>query len=109
MTHQEKIEAIRQKAIEENPEIKEEGPCPRFGGNHHCGSCEQFIGRPIRLADVALTLIGAPLTTTAFQRATHLLVVNWEHVQDDLSEQSEETITLLYDLLNSPDQKPTKT
>ena len=124
MTHQQKLEAVRQACIKANPEIVELklGCAYRVPKRSEVfvvtsehvietikGMGVKIIGRPPRLADVMLPIgryedlihvtcdgwfcvLGTPVNQF-FRRA------QWNLRKDSLDEQSEETISFLYELL----------
>jgi hypothetical protein len=102
MTHQEKLEAIRQKCLEEMP-------CTKHPKAVEC-TCD-LPSRPIRLADVLLAMnIGEFTTTDEIEKESsevHTLVLLWNLREDDLTKQSPETIDFLTDLL-TPKGEPSK-
>src|SRR4051812_27844050 len=93
MTQEEKIEAIRQKCIEANPEIK---------ARHYGVIVEgvpfisEYIQQPIRLADVLNAMfIGEfdrEAALKAEQEKVHQVAVMWELRVDHLTQQSSECI-----------------
>jgi hypothetical protein len=118
MTTQEKIESIRQACIKANPKIVEhrcEG-CNKFyaeyvNGCPHCWRDElsseenlklfpkrgvRPVIRPIRLADVLLAI---EHSTDDISILYEFIYHRWNLRADDLTQQSEETITFFYDLL----------
>ena len=90
--HQKKLAAIQQKCVEANPEIENK----RWGTE-----------RPIRLADVLLAVQkqeygGSPEFRYTCEKLTSgAWHVHWNLRKDDLTEQSEECISFLYDLLTT--------
>jgi hypothetical protein len=128
MTHQEKLEAIRQKCIEANPEIAWSKPGCRMvlRGDawwEHAIQVEdrllfnettrkleklgigrnwKIIGRPIRLADVLLVLMKLlrdGQSASKVKDDLYRLAHLWNCFEDDLTKQSPETIDFLFTLL----------
>ena len=127
-THQEKLEAVRQAAIAANPEIveltfgciTEHGiiagirysdaiqahqyamaptridKIPELRSKEELG---EIIGRPIRLADVILALRTSNIHEDDWKEELCRLTNKWDARKDSLDEQSEETISFLYELL----------
>lgn len=110
MTHQQKLEAVRQKCIVANPAIKSRLHISRNGAlrcrncgepddyeNH--GKCEKGEERPIRLADAINALRVANIHEDDWKEELCKLVNKWDCRTDDISSQPEETINFLYELL----------
>lgn len=124
------LDFIRSKAVEANPEIidYDRGFFTKGKGWQHDWMDDNGINRrsvffktqeaaqkgsillrkrpirPIRLADVLLT-VGAPETkvtlTEINKRRTYVdIIVQWNLKKDDLNEQSNETLLFLYNLLS---------
>jgi hypothetical protein len=104
------IAGIRAACIKANPEIEAEWPC-------ECRKCgvpgkHQFRGRSIRLADVLLAIENTGVHCAFYGEGNLWLVkptmeglgtgrenCTYDLRQDDLTLQSDETISWLYDLL----------
>jgi hypothetical protein len=111
----EKLELIRQKCIEANPEIAIPCGCPKGGMYWDGQACEkcggtEYKSRPIRLADVLLAIptdgiewsmkkdrVGLRQSLGFKKEPTDW--VHWNLRKDDLNKQSEETIDFLAGLL----------
>lgn len=89
MNTQEKLELIRQKCIEANPDLGDL-------------AVREYYREP-RLADVLLTMnIGEFTTVKEIQKESsevHTLALMWNLYEDDLSQQSPETIDFIHQLL----------
>lgn len=100
-------EIVREACIKANrTELRVEGPCLRFGGNHVCVHCNAYIGRPIRLADVLLALNAATSRTPLFSINDDGTLSDdmtskdfWNLRGDDLTRQTPETLKFLAELL----------
>jgi hypothetical protein len=105
MTHTNKLDLIRQRCIEANPGIRQ---CKKYA----LGSVEAW-DRPIRLADVLLAMPKDALDYSmggvedkqyVFQADRNpdddLRIAYWNLREDDLSKQSEQTLTFLAELLS---------
>jgi hypothetical protein len=104
-----KLETIREKCIEANPEIHR--VFDNWASTHDRDE-EQFTHeeRPIRLADVLLAMEGEPYfigTDGCWQRWDDNLGLiscamqnSWNLHEDDLTKQSPETVDFLYALLS---------
>ena len=97
MTHQDKIQKIREKCIEANPEINEI-ILPDYPNGRH---------RTIRLADVFLAL--KSLDPKTFQETLKDLVIGiengkkimfWNLKDDNIENQTPPTVNLILNLLN---------
>jgi hypothetical protein len=125
MTRDQKIADIRAAAIKANPEIdKELSVCPECLGNGHptgahmdtpcnCpGSVGILEGRPIRLADVLLAIghiikargsqfgfITVDSYGCIWKGTPHEIACEWNLRKNDLTEQSDECISFLAELL----------
>lgn len=119
LSHQKKIAFIRAKCIASNPQIKKEQErLDNFFAqlDHLPCDAEEAFGelpsqdRPIRLSDVLNAIMHAePVVCIAsnerfelFDKAKNEWVQQfktWYLANDDLNEQSEETISFLYDVL----------
>ena len=90
-----KIDKIREACIKANPEIEQ--ICGGEDVAHFCPNCSNKIGRPIRLADVLLAI--------GEVRPDFLLAVghpaNWNLKDDNLENQSEETIGFIHNLIKN--------
>lgn len=115
------IEAIRQKCIEANPEIETQrcgncgyemdgGYCRELDsegeGQPHCPGPSEL--RPIRLADVLLAIKNKSILVDitgnfwewrSMNEAPRSFAATWNLRKDDLTEQSDECITFLAELL----------
>ncbi len=115
MTRATQLEVIRTAVIKANPEIgREKWRCTScndqsfFGSEnlHSFQGCageiqkELYVSRPIRLADVLLA-IGRP---ALYDSSAYFLYKNgnevWDLRRDDLTEQSDECVAFLADLLS---------
>lgn len=123
-----KIKEIRQACIKANPEILSEKCCGHclgtgnaeaFGEEGECAECDlgiitdkssKILGRPIRLADVLIPLarkLGAHRPTINY--TIDKIIFNggapwnpsWNLLKDSLSDQSEETVNFIYELLKN--------
>jgi hypothetical protein len=100
-----KLELIRQKCIEANPEIRDDAGCfihcrMLQGGQEWGDSCMCKV-RTVRLADVVnflRTIKGSGNANRYAAWALELIGI-WNLRKDDLNEQSEETINFLSELL----------
>lgn len=95
------IELIRQKRIEANPEIENTYVLDSFWEINKVETAKIRQGRPIHLADVLLALPNPEPLSLYPNRlliGTHPAVFWWNLRKDDLTEQSEETITFLAEL-----------
>lgn len=106
MNYQQKLEAVRQACIKANPEIFVEGcesgitPCDCHWHKNYPPNGNKY--RPIRLADVLLAM-DTKLETPFFETVNAwetFLFIRWDLSKDSLNEQSAETISFLYELLN---------
>jgi hypothetical protein len=104
MDREQKIEAIRQKCYDANPELMERRDVI---GNDRLGySVSKYIKRyPIRLADVLLAIHKkAKIEEKGFVESLFsveiddLVNIHWNLRQDDLTQQSDECIDFLFKL-----------
>lgn len=101
-----KLQLIREKCIAANPKIETINDCScRFCSKDNHQTIKLF-GRPLRLADVLLVIQIKNNEQYKDERAlyatrgdVHLVVTFWDLHNDDLEQQSEETINFLYELL----------
>jgi hypothetical protein len=101
MERQEQIELIRQKCIGANPEKWE--PCIHCKKlNRHLDKCIDQRPPTIRLADVLLAISDPAVIITSHKgefRHMGVEAAYWNLRKDDLTEQSDETLALLAELL----------
>src|SRR5688500_10234720 len=113
MNTPQKVDAIRSRCIEANPEIRNTDECfvhdRTLQGGLEAGDSCLCKFRPIRLADVVQAHRGrySPTTAYTFSLKVAELVNYWDCKQDDLTKQSPETISFLADLL-TPKGEPSK-
>jgi hypothetical protein len=123
MTLEQKIQAIREKCIEANPEITEmRCECCMFNWGEYVNGCPKCwrselsreenrrlfpnrsvrpVCRPIRLADVLLTCALGRQTGGAhyYEKSVIPVVDMWNLREDDLTKQSPECVELVHQLL----------
>jgi hypothetical protein len=116
------IEIIRKACIEANPDIKSKyhvstgnnlrcSLCGELDNYDNAGKCQNGVIRPIRLADILLAIakFGDYYTIDVdgrfifgkewIKESNDVLALTWNLRKDSLTDQSEETITFLANLL----------
>lgn len=97
MTHAERLQHVRQKCVEANPQILKGEWDAGIGSQPEC-----WIPRDIRLADVLLALQTHLTSSTVMSVCGRICFgddVSWNMRKDSLDDQSEETISFLHSLL----------
>lgn len=97
------LQLVREACFKSNPEIREQ----EINTRTREGKLQNIVGwepRPIRLADVLDAMCFGEFDNMpalrAEQEKAHQVVIMWNLHKDDLTEQSDETISFLADLLS---------